>query len=87
MVYNSERIASNSANLKKAIRNYKRWPFRIRAAEEFGKIKAELRRLGRPIQDIDVQIAAIARVNDLVLLSDDQGFAHIQGLKLENWLR
>ena len=78
MVYNSDRIAQNSGPLQQAIRSYKRWPFNGRAAIEFGRIKAELRRLGRPIQDVDVQIAAIARTNDLTLLSDDHASEQFQ---------
>ena len=54
---------------------------------DFGKIKAELRRKGRPIGDIDVQIAAIARVNRLTILSADAHFAFIDNLRVENWLK
>src|SRR5438270_387492 len=36
------------------------WPYTNEAAAEFGRIFAELKRIGRPIQQIDIQIAAIA---------------------------
>ena len=74
-------------DLREALHDYRRWPFNSSAAMEFGKIKAELRRLGRPIQDVDVQIAAIARTKKLIVLSDDAGFRFIPGLSTENWLR
>jgi tRNA(fMet)-specific endonuclease VapC len=41
---------------------------------------------GRPIPQIDVQIAAIARVNDLTLLTSDKHFRTVDNLKLEDWL-
>jgi len=36
------------------------WPYEKPAAHEFGRIIAELKRIGRPMQQIDIQIAAIA---------------------------
>ena len=53
---------------------------------EYGRIRTELRQKGRPIPDIDIQIAAIARVNDLVVLTADKHFFNIGGLHVENWL-
>jgi tRNA(fMet)-specific endonuclease VapC len=62
------------------------WEFTAQAAEEFGRIKSELRRTGHPIPDVDAQIAGIARLNDLTLLTADAHFAAVQDLKNENWL-
>ena len=53
---------------------------------EYGRIKAELRRKGRPIPPIDMQIAAIDRVNDLTVLTADLHFSYIDGLATETWL-
>ena len=36
------------------------WPYDEPAAHEFGRIIAELKRIGRPMQQIDIQVAAIA---------------------------
>ncbi len=33
------------------------WPYTTKAAEEFGRLFAELRRMGRPMQQIDIQIS------------------------------
>jgi len=43
--------------------DFTRWAFDENAAIEFGRIKADLKKLGRPIPTVDVQIAAIARAN------------------------
>src|SRR5687768_15945861 len=36
------------------------WPFDRRAAREYGRVAAELRRIGRPMQVIDMMLAAVA---------------------------
>jgi tRNA(fMet)-specific endonuclease VapC len=80
---------TREANLKKLLRNLPRltlWPFDRNAAEEFGKIFAGLRRVGRPIQQIDMQIAAITVcLGNSVLVTKDSDFSAIPGLNLEDW--
>jgi hypothetical protein len=48
-------------------------PFDSQAAREFAQIAAERRRLGRPIEDFDAQIAAIARARGRTLATRDVG--------------
>src|SRR5262245_12559620 len=48
------------------------WPYTNEAAEQFGQIFATLRRLGRPIQQIDIQVAAIAMsLGNCIVVSSD----------------
>jgi tRNA(fMet)-specific endonuclease VapC len=62
------------------------WPFDQRAAYEYGRIFAELRRRGRPMQQIDIQIAAIAlSLGHCTVVSSDSDLAAVPGLKVENW--
>jgi tRNA(fMet)-specific endonuclease VapC len=62
------------------------WPYEKPAAYEFGRIIAELKRIGRPIQQVDIQIAAIAFVlGDCTVVTGDSDFAAIPGLTIENW--
>jgi len=81
-VFNSARIAQN---LQQVVADFVQWQYDVRAATEFGRMKADLRRRGRPIPDVDVQIAAVARVNGLTLLTADNHFGAIAGLAVENW--
>ena len=62
------------------------WPFDRLAAEEYGRLAADLKRGGRPMQQIDVQIAAIALslANCTVVSADSDLFA-VPGLTVENW--
>lgn len=86
MVFNSVRVESNAVELQVFLDDYEHWPYDQSAANEFGRIKSELRKVGRPIPDVDVQIAAIARANQLVLLTADAHFEQVSGLQVENWL-
>jgi tRNA(fMet)-specific endonuclease VapC len=62
-------------------------PFDRRAARVFGELKAELERVGRPIAEPDLRIAAVAVSLDLTLVTgNERHFARVPGLTLENWL-
>ena len=87
MVHNSARVAENEARLRVFLSRFSILEFDSAAAIEFGRIKANARRIGRPVAGIDAQIAAIARVHGLTLLTDDQALASIAGLNLDNWIR
>jgi len=61
--------------------------FNSAAAEEFGKIQGELRRIGRPTGDLDALIAAVARSRgDTIVTHNIRDFSNISGLELEDWL-
>jgi tRNA(fMet)-specific endonuclease VapC len=62
------------------------WPFDVPAAEEFGRLAAELRRIGRPMGKIDIQVAAIAlSMGNTTVVSADSDLAAVPGLTVENW--
>lgn len=62
------------------------WPFDKLAAYEYGLIFAQLKKKGRVIQQIDMQIAAIAKSKaKTMLVTYDSDFAFIPGLSHENW--
>jgi tRNA(fMet)-specific endonuclease VapC len=86
MVHNSARVTANRACLDQILAQFRIYPFALAEAEEFGILRAELRRQGQPIPAIDIQIAAIARFHGLTLLTADAHFAAVTGLRTENWL-
>jgi tRNA(fMet)-specific endonuclease VapC len=62
------------------------WPYEKPAAHEFGRIFAPLRWIGRPMQQVDIQVAAIAfALGDCTVVTGDSDFAAIPGLTIENW--
>ena len=62
-------------------------PFDRKAAEGYGRLRAELERAGQSLSDPDLMIAAIALVRNLVLVRGNvKHFARVKGLRVENWL-
>jgi tRNA(fMet)-specific endonuclease VapC len=62
------------------------WPYDQPSAHEYGRIFAELRRRGRPMQQVDIQIAAIAlTLGNCVVVTTDSDLSAISGLTVENW--
>ena len=76
----------NEVRLRRALSRLVVWPYTNEAAACFGRIFAELRRIGRPMQQIDIQIAAIAlSLGNCTVVSVDSDLAAVPGLTVENW--
>jgi predicted nucleic acid-binding protein len=85
-VYASSRKDENLRQLRLFLDDIIIWGYDIIASEEFGKIQAEQKAKGKPIPSIDAQIAAVARIYNLTVLTADQHFSQINSLSIENWL-
>ncbi len=84
--YKSAKREDNLAVLAALFSSFISFAFDSKAARMFGKIRADLARKGTPIGPYDLQIAAIALVNDCVLVTHNTDeFSRIAGLKPENW--
>ena len=60
-------------------------PFDDAAARHYADIRHQLELQGRVIGPNDLKIAAIARTHGLTLVSADQEFSRVPGLKVEDW--
>jgi tRNA(fMet)-specific endonuclease VapC len=85
MVFHSARVRVNRRRLSTLLEDFELLDFDRSAALEFGRIKAELSPRGTVLPDVDLQIAAIARSQGLVLLTADAHFSHVSGLMSEDW--
>ena len=62
-------------------------PYDIAAAEWFARERARLTAIGKTPAYADGQIAAIAQVNNLTLVTNNVAdYSNFQNLKIENWL-
>lgn len=62
-------------------------PYTPKAAQHYGSIRAELERAGQPIGDNDLHIAAHARSEGLVLVTNNlKEFSRVPALQVENWI-
>jgi tRNA(fMet)-specific endonuclease VapC len=85
--YCSQKIEQNLLRINELNKSIIVVPFDKNASEEFGKIQAELRRIGRPTGEIDALIAAVARSRqDILVTNNIKHFENIPNLELENWL-
>lgn len=76
----------NVQQMKHALAKLRIWPFDRKAAEEYGHVFVALKRIGRPIQQIDIQIAAIAlSLGNCTVVSGDNDLAAVPDLAVENW--
>jgi tRNA(fMet)-specific endonuclease VapC len=89
LYYGIELSASRERNLQRLLRDLPTltiWPYNNSAATEYGRLAAELRRIGRPMQQIDIQIAAIAiSLVNCTVVSSDNDLTAVPGLTVENW--
>ena len=61
--------------------------FDVSAADEYGKIRADLERKGTPIGPLDMMIAGHAKSTGCILVTNNtREFSKVVGLELENWV-
>lgn len=76
----------NIRRLRRALAGIIIWPFDRAAAEEYGRIAAALRRAGRPMQVMDMMVAAVATpLGQCTVVSSDSDLSAVTGLDVENW--
>jgi tRNA(fMet)-specific endonuclease VapC len=66
--------------------NLAQFPFDQSAAEHYAQIRSHLQPLGQLIGERDMQIAAIARARDLILVTHNTNeFNRVPSLRIEDW--
>ena len=92
LVYGAHRLRERTTILMEKIEdallpNLPVLAFDTAAARRYGEIRAELERLGTPMGDADMRIAAIALARGLrVVTGNERHFRRVPGLETENWL-
>lgn len=82
----SSRPAENLRVLMDFFEPFRSLPFDDSCSEQYGLIRSELERLGRPIGPYDMMIAATALANELTLVTHNvDEFSRVPGLRWEDW--
>jgi tRNA(fMet)-specific endonuclease VapC len=82
----SRQVERNLADIEMMIAHFEVLPFGIKEASHFGRIRAELYRIGQPIGPYDMMIAGHARATGMILVTNNEKeFIRVPGLLLENW--
>ena len=86
--YNSQNIEKNIETVKNFLLPFEIVDFDRKASIEYARIKADLRKKGQVIGELDMQIAGIALSNNLVLVTNNEKeFVRVSNLKIENWIK
>ena len=84
----SSRVSENLAAIEDFCSRLEVLPYGPKAAQHYGAIRAALEKLGQPIGVNDMHIAAHARSEGLVLVTNNMGeFARVPALEAENWVQ
>jgi tRNA(fMet)-specific endonuclease VapC len=81
----STQVQKNSKRIEELTMYYNVLLVDRETTKVYGKIKAALRKKGKPIPENDIWIAAIAQQNSLTVVTRDKHFDIITGLKLVAW--
>lgn len=83
----SSDVPRNTAVVEDFVSRLTVLPYDDKAAWQYGAIRAALEKIGQPIGVNDLHIAAHARSNGLILVSNNlREFERVPGLLLENWV-
>jgi len=83
----SDRVAQNLAVVEEFSSLLEVLPYTSRASQHYGAIRAALEKAGRPIGVNDLHIAAHARSEGLILVTNNLAeFERMPGLLKENWV-
>lgn len=84
----SSRVNGNLAAIEDFCSRLAVLPYGPKAAQHYGAIRAALEKIGQPIGVNDMHIAAHARSEGLVLVTNNMGeFARVPALQAENWVQ
>jgi tRNA(fMet)-specific endonuclease VapC len=83
--YISSKPKENLLKVQDIISNLQVLDLSLQACEEASKIYLELRKAGRLIGEFDALIAAIARTCDETIMTRDEHFTFIRGIKVTEW--
>ena len=84
--YRSTKVQHNLNKLKRLLDLFTILEFDESAARIAGKIQADLKRQGVPIGAYDIQIAAVALANNLIVVTHNiREFQRVQDLRYEDW--
>lgn len=84
--HNSGRPEENFRRIRTVLSEFGFLPANQETAEHYASIRLSLKRIGRPVPENDIWIAAIARQFDHSLVSHDAHFGFVSGIRVVDWL-
>ena len=86
-VEKSKAVERNRLALTILLSNIEILDFDMKAAEEYGRIRADLEKKGTPIGPLDMMIVGHAKSLGYTVVTNNVGeFKRVEGLQYENWV-
>jgi tRNA(fMet)-specific endonuclease VapC len=82
----TQRREHNRRILATLLRQIRIWPLEPPIARVYAEIYHEVRARGRALSQLDMILAALSRLLNATLLTDDRDFEALPDLRVENWL-
>lgn len=73
-------------SLAQLLKDVRVWPLESRVVRHYGQLYHELKTKGRILSQVDMMLAALARLMNLTLLTSDRDFEALPDIRVENWL-
>jgi tRNA(fMet)-specific endonuclease VapC len=83
--FNSGRVVANLATIDRTLEVLDVLFADMETTAHYGRLCTALRRIGRPIPQSDIWIAALALQHNLPLATRDAHFQHVEGLRVVGW--
>jgi len=84
--YHSGKREKNLSVLESFFAEFCSLPFEDSAAETYGRLRTDLQKKGCPIGPYDLQIASVALLQNLTLVTHNVAeFNRVSGLQIEDW--
>lgn len=84
----SQKVSDNRFAIEDFCSRLEVLPYGPKACQHYGAIRSTLEKIGQPIGVNDLHIAAHARSEGLILVTNNMGeFARVPALQLENWVK
>ncbi len=77
--------AQDEAALRDLIGSFEIVPVDEQVSLRYGELRAHLESIGQRMDNNDLWIAATALVHDAILVTADEAFSRVPGLRTENW--
>ncbi len=84
-VFNSTQVQKNLIKIQLLLNNYPSLKCDVETALEYGRIKSDLKKAGKPIPENDIWIAALAAQHQLILVTRDAHFKQVKHIELKKW--
>jgi tRNA(fMet)-specific endonuclease VapC len=83
----SQRVSENLFAIEDFCSRLEVLPYSAKASQHYGSIRSALEKIGQPIGVNDIHIAAHARSEGLILVTNNVNeFAKVPALQMENWI-